>query len=517
MGSCCTPDAPTPPNPFATAAAQTGTNVSTAIANSYLGNVNQKTAQGNLTNEVTGNYSFTDPATGQTYNIPRWTSTQSLTDTGQKTFDQSQQSQLNMAGMANDQSSMLKSMLGTPFDPNKGAFNAQQYLAQNPDVANWAQSSGMPLDQAAAQHYRQFGQMEGRGTGGQAAPGMGDINLFNQVQGPQSSIGDTNQFQTGYGSGGDITRDYGPSDNFSADRQRIEQSMFERVNPQLQQDEQRLRQQLADQGIRYGGQAYQGAYDPYNRQVTDTRLGIVAAGGAEQQRMNQMAQQRAQFQNSAQQQAEGQNAARAGFYNQAAQSQFDQAAARGQFFNAAQNQMLGLQSAKFNAQNQLRNQNLQEQYQQRNQPINEITALLSGSQVSQPNFINANKSQIPTTDVAGLINQNFAQQNDIYKTQSSQWGDIAGGVLGAAGQIGKGYMMSDVRAKENIAPMGSVMTTKGELPMYEYDYKAEHDDGRRHFGPMAQDVEKLDPKAVKTIGGVKHIKTDKLASIFGSA
>jgi hypothetical protein len=77
--------------------------------------------------------------------------------------------------------------------------------------------------------------------------------------------------------------------------------------------------------------------------------------------------------------------------------------------------------------------------------------------------------------------------------------------------------MSDVRVKENIAPMGSVMTTRGELPMYEYDYKAGHDDGKRHFGPMAQDVEKLDPKAVKTIGGVKHIKTDKLASIFGSA
>ena len=43
----------------------------------------------------------------------------------------------------------------------------------------------------------------------------------------------------------------------------------------------------------------------------------------------------------------------------------------------------------------------------------------------------------------------------------------------------------------------------------------EHDDGKRHFGPMAQDVEKLDPKAVKSIGGIKHIKTDKLASIFG--
>ena len=242
----------------------------------------------------------------------------------------------------------------------------------------YAQSTGQNPYTFATQHWQELGQNEGRGGGGPIAPGMGDINLYNQVSGPQSQIGATNQFQTGYGSGGDITRSYGPADNYSADRQRIEQSMFERVNPQLQQQEDRLRQQLADQGIRYGSQAYSGAYDPFNRQVTDTRLGIVAAGGQEQQRMDQMAAQRAQFQNAAQQQAEEQAAARAGFCNQAAQSQFDQAAARGQFFNAAQNQMLGLQSAKFNAQNQLRNQGLQEQYQQRTQPINEITALLSG-------------------------------------------------------------------------------------------------------------------------------------------
>ena len=43
------PDPPTPPNPYATAAAQTGTNVATGVANAYLNNVNQVTPQGNLT------------------------------------------------------------------------------------------------------------------------------------------------------------------------------------------------------------------------------------------------------------------------------------------------------------------------------------------------------------------------------------------------------------------------------------------------------------------------------------
>ena len=69
-------DSPDPPNPVATAAAQTGTNVATAVANANLGNVNQVTPQGNLTYSNTGNYQWTDPTTGQTYTIPQFTATQ---------------------------------------------------------------------------------------------------------------------------------------------------------------------------------------------------------------------------------------------------------------------------------------------------------------------------------------------------------------------------------------------------------------------------------------------------------
>jgi hypothetical protein len=463
------PDAPTPPNPIATAAAQTGTNVSTAIANSYLGNVNQNTPQGALNYDVSGNYGYTDPTTGQSYNIPRWTATQTLSPQYTAIQGQTDAAKMNMAGIANQQSGAIGQLLSSPLN-----------------------TSG--------------------------APQMGQMSWLQEAGKPQETIGDTPGLQSGYASGGDITRDYGPQDNFSADRQRVEQSMFERVNPQIQQDEQRLRQQLADQGIRYGSQAYTGAYDPFNRSVTDTRLGIVAAGGQEQQRMNQMAQQRALFQNQAQAQAEGQNAARAGFFNTAAQGMFDQAAARGQFYNAAQNQLLGRQSTFINTQNQLRNQALQEMYQQRNQPINEITSLMSGSQVQAPNFINAQRTTIPTTDVAGLINQNFSQQNDIYKTQTGSFNDIMGGLIGGGAKLGAAALTpvaSDVRVKENIEPMGSVLSNKGALPLYAYDYKGDFDDGKRHFGPMAQDVEKLEPKAVKTIGGVKHIDVDKMGSIFG--
>jgi hypothetical protein len=72
------PDPPQPPNPIATAAAQTGSNVSTAVANTMLNNVNQSTSQGSLNYDITGGFDWTDPTTGQSYTIPRLTATQTL-------------------------------------------------------------------------------------------------------------------------------------------------------------------------------------------------------------------------------------------------------------------------------------------------------------------------------------------------------------------------------------------------------------------------------------------------------
>jgi hypothetical protein len=178
------------------------------------------------------------------------------------------------------------------------------------------------------------------------------------------------------------------------------------------------------------------------------------------------------------------------------------------------------QQAGFNAAQAARNQYLQETYSLRNQPINEITALLSGSAVQAPNFINTPGAQIPTTDIAGLINQNFNQQFQNYQQQSTNFNSLMGGVLG----LGAGALKaSDERVKENIVPMGSVFATdvdrdekmgsvlsdKAELPIYQYSYKGDPA-STRHIGPMAQDVEQLDADAVKSIDGVKHIDTRRV-------
>ena len=75
--------APKPPDPKETASAQTATNIGTAIANSYMGNVNQVTPDGSLTYSQSGTQKWTDPLNGKVYDIPTWTATQTLSQAQQ--------------------------------------------------------------------------------------------------------------------------------------------------------------------------------------------------------------------------------------------------------------------------------------------------------------------------------------------------------------------------------------------------------------------------------------------------
>lgn len=64
-------------------------------------------------------------------------------------------------------------------------------------------------------------------------------------------------------------------------RARVEQSMFDRINPQLDRDRAAMETQLRNQGLAPGSEAWTNAMNDWNRSVTDTRLGIVAQGGQE--------------------------------------------------------------------------------------------------------------------------------------------------------------------------------------------------------------------------------------------
>jgi hypothetical protein len=445
------PEAPSPPNPIETARASTSTNVATGVANAFLNNVNQVTPQGSLTYNPTGSYNWADPVTGTNYNIPTFTATQTLSPTQQAIQGQNEAAQFNLAGMANSQSGRISQLLGHEMD-----------------------TSGLPA--------------------------AGNPNSISGVGQASTSFNNGGQLATSFDAGGPIKNSYAPEDNFSADRQRVEDSLMQRMNPQLQLERKGVEQRLADQGIRYGSAAYTAAMDDYNRQANDARFAAIGQAGSEQARMNAMAGQEAAFQNQAQQQGYEQNQGQASFGNQAIGQTFTQNAAQESFKNAGLAQQVAQAQSGFNANQAARNAALQELYTSRNQPINEITALMNGSQVQNPNFINTPGAQIPTTDIGGLVNQNFQQQMGVYGQQNQNWQSAMGGILG----LGAGALkLSDEREKKDIDQVGTVFAydqeaERKQLPIYEYQYK---DDpaSTRHVGPMAQDVQKLDPKSVTTV------------------
>lgn len=87
-----------------------------------------------------------------------------------------------------------------------------------------------------------------------------------------------------------------------------------------------------------------------------------------------------------------------------------------------------------------RGQAVQEQLAERALPINEISALMSGSQVSTPNFINTPQTQMAGTDVGGIVNQSYQNQLSAWNAQNSQNNALMGGLFGLAGTLGGAWM-----------------------------------------------------------------------------
>ena len=111
----CAPDIPPPPDPYETAGAQTGSNIGTAVANSWMNNVSQYGPDGSRVRSQTGTVDWTDPNTGTVYQIPQFAETTSLSPMGQQIYDQQQNGRLGLATMANNQIGRLDNRLSTPF------------------------------------------------------------------------------------------------------------------------------------------------------------------------------------------------------------------------------------------------------------------------------------------------------------------------------------------------------------------------------------------------------------------
>ncbi len=326
MGKKSGPKPPKPPDPIKTAAAQTGTNIGTSVANSLLNNVNQIGPDGNLTYSIEGNTEWKDPLTGKVYQIPRWTQTTQLSEGQQNLYNINQGTETELAGMASEQAKRLRNLMSSPVDLNNESVERRLF-----DLAD------------------------------------------------------------------------------------------KRFAPQKQRELADMQTSLANQGITQGSEAYDRAVGRFNEGWND--------------RYNQLA-------------------------------------------------LTG------------RSQAVQEALTARNQPLNEIIGIMSGTQVGLPQFSGGTANYgIPTTDYAGIVNNNFAQQMAGYNAQMANRQASMGALGNLFGTLGSIFpkispAFSDKRLKENVKEVGK--TNDGQK-IYSYNYKG---DNKPQMGLIAQEVKRRNPDAV---------------------
>jgi hypothetical protein len=407
---------PKAPDPFETATAQSGMNRDTAITQQFLNMVNQVTPQGTLTYEQTGTGGFTD-AQGNWVETPTFTATTTLTPEQDRIRRESEAAQGNLAQIAKQQSSFLGNYLGKGID-----------------------TSGL--------------------TGLRSDFGPGFDASFS------TNIGGGYNTRFGRNIGGNYTDTYAGADDFSADRQRYEDALWQRTAGERDQARSGLETQLINRGLRPGTAAWDSEMNRLAASETDARLATLLAGGDEQARMVGMARDAAMFGNQA-------NLAKAQFGREGQLAQNSAALAQAGFGRESQAMSNSALAQQAGFQNQARAQGMQELFAQRNQPINEIAALLSGSQVSMPQFNSTPQTGVAGVDYTGLVNQKY--QSELAASQSAM-----GGLFGL---LGTGLsLFSDSRLKENVKRIGE---TDGGTPIYTYNYVW---GGPTQMGVMAQEA-----------------------------
>jgi hypothetical protein len=148
------------------------------------------------------------------------------------------------------------------------------------------------------------------------------------------------------------------------------EKMLQRAQPQMNSDRSAYEQRLADQGIGIEDAAYRPAWDQFDRGVNDFRLGADLGSGQE---------------------------------------------ARSDYGTAMQ----GF-TTKYDYDANTRDRAIQERLNLRNQPLNEVAALLgTGPGVQNPNFVNTPQTQVAPTDVAGIYGQDNAARMQAWGQQNA--------------------------------------------------------------------------------------------------
>lgn len=164
-------DTPKPPNPYQVAGAQSAADLSTAIGQSLVNQTNQVTPTGSLNYSQSGTVSYTDPTTGKTIKIPRFTATQTLTPDQQGLLDQQEEFDKLSNTIGINQTKALGEHLSTPFDYNAGEYE------------NWANNLYGTLNDTNNQHQLDAMDTKLKGQGLQPGTQAYDDAMSNAITG----------------------------------------------------------------------------------------------------------------------------------------------------------------------------------------------------------------------------------------------------------------------------------------------------------------------------------------------
>ncbi len=458
---------PRPPDPYQTANAQAGANRDASIAGSLVNNVNTYTPFGSV-EYTSGESRYYTDAQGNRIEVPTTVRTETLSPEQQQLLDLQNQASTNMGTLAVNQSGMLNDYLGRPFqaDPNTPLMPNSVNLQRTIDINGTGTGGGSlgyaptgypqlpitsgqpvppvqptvdpvtPADPTVPQPpvappvsppdqppitppttggdqlvFRSRGTGE-KNTGPQINPGLLSEQVSNQpaVGRPDNRLtidpvtGDVTASPfadpatpkpAGTPPGGidaprgldgrGIQRSIGPSD-YSEDRIRVEDALMGRFSRNFNRQRDAAESRLRNQGLMPGSEAYNNQMDLLGQQYNDAAMQAILAGGSEQSRLQNM------------------ELRQGGFNNQAQNQAFGQGLTEAQFGNQSLLQELG-------AMGNLRGQSLQEQLSLRNQPLNEIAALLSGNQLNVPQFQGSYQQAIGAAPIGGYIYNNYNQRS----------------------------------------------------------------------------------------------------------
>ena len=366
--------APPPVPDYAAAAQQQGAaNIEAARATAKLGNPNIYGPLGSQTISYEGD-------------IP--TIRQSLTPDAQATLGAQQGVERSLAELGQQGVAQAKAILGTPFNPNLPGIDTSIAESVSP-VNEAAYNAGSAQRSVAGPTFQQ-----GIDTSGIAAMPV-------------------NAGMTG------------------------QQAIMSRLQPQLTQNENATRQRLANQGLVTGGEAYENEMRTMGQNRNDLELQAAAQGINLDAMMNQQgfgqAQARGQFGNEAQLNQFQSALQNAGMGNTALQQDYQNQLAAQTAQNAAIaqnfNQQLGM--AQFG--NTAQDQSLTQQLQLRNQPLNQITGLMSGSQIQMPQFQGYQGANVAAAPIYQGVQDTFQGQMDQYGIRQQAKNNLTSGLMSLGG------------------------------------------------------------------------------------